>query len=89
MLGRIGGRGDDAAQRRAGAARGDRRGDRGRAAADADAQAFALDLDFGQAGFVEQLRELADQLLVDRGLVFGHAVVSQFMARSVARLVSA
>ena len=31
-------------------------------ARDAHAQAVALDLDFGEVGFVEQLREFADQL---------------------------
>ena len=40
---------------------------------DAHAQAVVLDLDFGQAGFVEQLGELADQILVDRG-VFGRSL---------------
>ena len=45
------------------------------AAADADAKPVALDLDFGQAGFVEQLGELADQLLVDAGFFFGRAFV--------------
>ncbi len=36
---------------------------RHRLARDAHAQALALDLDLGEAGFVEQLRQLADQVL--------------------------
>ena len=34
-----------------------------RLARDAHAQALALDLDLGEVGFVEQLRQLADQVL--------------------------
>ena len=37
-----------------------------RLARDAHAQAVALDLDLGEAGFVEQLRQLADQVVFDR-----------------------
>ena len=36
---------------------------RDRLARDAHAQALALDLDLGEAGFVEQLGQLADQVL--------------------------
>jgi len=36
---------------------------RHRLARDAHPQAFALDLDLAEAGFVEQLRQFADQIL--------------------------
>src|SRR3954470_5207069 len=83
MFGRIGwcrgGRGGGRERR-------SRRGVRGNlsdtaATADADAKAVALDLDFRQFGFVEKLREFADQLLVDRGLVGGALVFGRHAQR--------
>jgi len=78
MLGEVGRRdGDGNSGGRCGSG-GAVRGDVGHvaaAAADADAKARPLDLDFGQAGFVEQPGELADQLLIDRGLAVGVALV--------------
>src|SRR4051794_879853 len=83
MLGGVGWRGGDRSGRRQ---RGGGRGDVGDAAAtaDADAKTVALDLDFGQLGFVEKLRKFADQLLVDRGLV---GVVIVLVGRHAQRLL--
>ena len=71
MLGRIGGGAassagsaaiDRAAHRRQAA-------DQLRLACDAHALAIALELDLGEAGLVEQARQLADQVVIDRGLL--------------------
>ena len=42
-------------------------------ARDAHALAVALELDLGQAGLVEQLGQLADQVVIDRGLACSSA----------------
>jgi hypothetical protein len=43
----------------------------------ADARAIALDLDLGQSGFAQKLREFADRLRIDIGLAFRAIAVCQ------------
>ena len=41
-------------------------------ASDAHALAFILDFDLGEAGFLEQLGKLTDEVLVEGPFLFGH-----------------
>ena len=54
-------------------------------AADADASAFLFDFDIGQSGLIKQMREIADQLLIDDEFAFGRVV---FFLRAACHVVN-
>ena len=54
------------------------------AARDPDAMSLDLDLDFGEAGLLEKLSELFDEVLIEGAPVFGHR--RPFLARQRALL---